>query len=77
MYDVSHSTSSCANKSDSCALDLSFFSEDKMVMELPPLVNESRWNEEFIVVSECEPRTLIYVCCVLAVPVLVVLFAFQ
>ncbi|KAF2879332.1 hypothetical protein ILUMI_26843 [Ignelater luminosus] len=77
VYDVSHSTSSCANKTDSCALDLSFFSEDKMVMELPPLVNESRWNEEFIVVSECEPRTLIYMCCVLAVPVLVVLFAFQ
>ena len=77
VYDVSNPVSSCANKTDSCALDLKFFSNEKIVMEVPITTNQSRWNEEFVVVSECQPRTIVYMCCVLAVPILIMLFAFQ
>ncbi|XP_018579974.1 uncharacterized protein LOC108917716 isoform X2 [Anoplophora glabripennis] len=76
VYNVSNPVAYCANSSDSCALDLNFFSSEKLVMELPVNENQTLWNEEFIVVSECEPRTVLYAICVIAVPVLVILFAF-
>ncbi|KAK5648792.1 hypothetical protein RI129_003684 [Pyrocoelia pectoralis] len=77
VYDVSSTTSYCENKTESCALDLKFFSNEKIVMEVPITTNQSRWNEEFVVVSECQPRTIIYMCCVVSVPILIMLFAFQ
>lgn len=77
VYDVSNHVSACANSTDSCALDLKFFSSEKIVMEVPITTNQSRWNEEFVVVSECQPRTIIYVCCILSVPIFIMLFAFQ
>lgn len=46
-------------------------------MELPVQGNDSLWNEEYVVISECEPRTAIYVFCVIAVPIFVVLFGFM
>lgn len=58
-------------------MDLKFFSSEKLVMELPVKENSNLWNEEFVVISECEPRTAIYAVCVIAVPVLVILFAFS
>lgn len=77
FYNTSDSVAQCMNSSSTCALDLKFFSNEKLVMELPVKENESLWNEEFIVVSECEPRTAIYAACVITVPVLVILFAFS
>ncbi|RZC41103.1 uncharacterized protein BDFB_009939, partial [Asbolus verrucosus] len=77
VYNVSNAVSSCMNSSDACAMDLKFFSSEKVVMELPVRENSTLWNEEFVVVSECEPRTAIYAFCVIAVPVLVILFAFS
>lgn len=77
LYNVSNPVAACSNSTQTCAVDLKFFSSEKLVMELPAQGNDSLWNEEFVVVSECEPRTAIYVVCVIAVPVFVILFAFS
>jgi peptidyl-prolyl cis-trans isomerase SDCCAG10 len=77
MYNVSNSMAACRNSTESCSLPLDFFSSEKVVLELPVSPNESLWNEEFIVVSTCEPRTALYLSCVIAVPVLILFFAFQ
>lgn len=77
VYDVSNSIQSCNNATDECRLSLNFFSNQKVVFELPLNNNETLWNEEFIVISECEPRTIIYLICVISVPMLILLFAFQ
>lgn len=74
---MSNPVAGCSNSSEKCAVDLRFFSSEKLVMELPVQSNETLWNEEYVVISECEPRTAIYVVCVIAVPVFVVLFAFS
>lgn len=50
----------------------------QVVIELPDdQVDEGRSSEEFILVSECQPRTSIYLICILAVPCLILAFAFQ
>lgn len=77
MYNVSNSMMSCRNSTEPCSLPLDFFSNEKVVLELPVRSNESLWNEEFIAVSTCEPRTALYLGCVLAVPVIFLFFAFQ
>jgi peptidyl-prolyl cis-trans isomerase SDCCAG10 len=77
VYNVSNSMVSCRNSTEPCSLPLDFFSSEKVVLELPVRPNDSLWNEEFIVVSTCEPRTALYLGCVLAVPVLILFFAFQ
>lgn len=77
MYDVSNAVYKCNNSTDQCSLPLNFFSKQKVVFELPLKSNESLWNEEFIVTSECEPRTIVYLICVLSVPLLILLFAFH
>lgn len=76
VYNISNPVAYCTNSSKSCALDLNFFSSEKLVMELLVNENQTLWNEEFIVVSECEPRTALYAICVIAVPVFVIMFAF-
>ncbi|KAJ6644651.1 Larval cuticle protein LCP-30 [Pseudolycoriella hygida] len=77
MYDVSDAEYRCYNSTIECSLPLNFFSKQKVVFELPLKNNESLWNEEFIVTSECEPRTIVYLICVLSVPLLILLFAFH
>lgn len=77
MYDVSDAVYKCNNSTDQCSLPLNFFSKQKVVFELPLKNNETLWNEEFLVTSECEPRTIVYLLCVLSVPLLVLLFAFH
>lgn len=77
MYNVSNPISMCTNSSEKCEFKLKLFSDQRVVFELPVKTNETRWNEEFIVVSECEPRTSVYLICVLAVPLLILFFAFQ
>lgn len=46
-------------------------------MEVPVTKNESLWNEELVVISECQPRTMLYAFFVLSVPVLILVFAFH
>lgn len=77
VYNVTNPIYSCNNITNECKLPLHFFSNEKVVFELPVNNNETLWNEEFIVVSECEPRTAIYLICVISVPLMVLLFAFQ
>lgn len=77
MYDVSNPVSMCSNTTEECDFKLNFWSSEKVVFELPIKTNETRWNEEFIVISECEPRTALYLLCVMAVPLLILFFAFQ
>lgn len=77
VYDVSNSIQSCNNATDECRLSLNFFSNQKVVFELPINSNETLWNEEYVVISECEPRTVIYLVCVISVPMLILVFAFQ
>lgn len=77
VYNVTNSIQSCNNATDECRLSLNFFSNQKVVFELPMNTNETLWNEEFVVISECEPRTAIYLVCVISVPMLILIFAFQ
>lgn len=77
VYNVSNSIDSCNNATEECRLPLNFFSNQKVVFELPINSNETLWNEEYIVISECEPRTAVYLICVISVPLLILLFAFQ
>ncbi|XP_065168171.1 uncharacterized protein [Atheta coriaria] len=77
VYNVTNPISECANSTEQCALDLKFFSDEKLVMELPIKEDQDLFNQEYVVVSVCEPRTAIYIFCVILVPILVILFAFQ
>uniref|UniRef100_A0A1B6DZJ1 E3 ubiquitin-protein ligase APD1-4 middle domain-containing protein n=1 Tax=Clastoptera arizonana TaxID=38151 RepID=A0A1B6DZJ1_9HEMI len=76
-YNISQTRESCKNQTGPCSLPLKFWSNDKVVIELPVRKNDSLWNQEFLAVSTCEPRTSIYIGCVIAVPLLIILFAFQ
>ncbi|GBP32310.1 hypothetical protein EVAR_86143_1 [Eumeta japonica] len=77
-YDVARTAlRECRNSTVRCDLPLDIFSAQKVVLEVPLRDNESLWNEQFLVISECEPRTSLYLACVVAVPVLIVVFAFQ
>ncbi|XP_073961170.1 uncharacterized protein isoform X2 [Choristoneura fumiferana] len=67
----------CKNSTDRCDLLLDIFTSQKVVLEVPLRANESLWNEQFVILSECEPRTSIYLVCVIAVPLLIMIFAFQ
>lgn len=89
-YDTSKRVAQCDNTTD-CVFPLDFFSSEKVVLEVPVAFgregpNDSNgssdslakhWNEEYLVVSTCEPRTSIYLFCMMLVPVLVLTFAFQ
>jgi len=77
VYDLSNPVQVCANSTNVCEVDLKFFSSEKLVLELPVRSNDTLWNEEFIVESECEPRTALYAVCVIAVPIIIILFAFS
>ncbi|CAH2237970.1 jg7824, partial [Pararge aegeria aegeria] len=77
-YDVARTTlRECRNSTERCDLPLDIFSSQKVVLELPLRNNDSLWNEQFVIISECEPRTSVYMACVIAVPILILLFAFQ
>lgn len=77
IYNVSNAVASCTNETNECSLPLSFFSKQKVVLELPYNQNESTLNDEFLAISTCEPRSTLYLLCVVAVPVFIVMFAFQ
>lgn len=76
-YNTSNPVHACENKTSECSLPFNFFSSERTVLELPVRGNDSQWNEEYVVTSTCEPRTSIYIFCVIAVPLLILLFAFH
>ncbi|XP_049831166.1 uncharacterized protein LOC126272389 isoform X1 [Schistocerca gregaria] len=79
VYNVSYALDACVNSTEACSLPLDFWSNEKVVLELPaPLKpNDSEWNNEYVIQSTCEPRTALYLVCVIAVPLLILIFAFQ
>ncbi|XP_028039330.1 uncharacterized protein LOC114249824 [Bombyx mandarina] len=77
-YEVARSKlRECTNSTARCDLALDIFSTQKVVLEVPLRNNDSLWNEQFVIISECEPRTSVYMVCVIAVPLLIMIFAFQ
>ncbi|XP_063897183.1 uncharacterized protein LOC110383125 isoform X3 [Helicoverpa armigera] len=77
-YDVARTAlRECKNSTQRCDLALDIFSTQKVVLEVPLRNNDSLWNEQFVIISECEPRTSIYMFCVIAVPILILVFGFQ
>jgi peptidyl-prolyl cis-trans isomerase SDCCAG10 len=75
-YNTSDPVFECKNITSECSLPIRFFSNDRTVLELPVGNNDSQWNEEYIVISTCEPRTAVYLICTMAVPLLILMFAF-
>ena len=76
VYDISNPVHVCKNSTTECSLPFKIFSNEKTVLELPLNGNDSQWNEEYVVVSICEPRTSIYLLCIISVPLLILIFAF-
>ncbi|KAJ8708588.1 hypothetical protein PYW08_009970 [Mythimna loreyi] len=77
-YDVARTKlRECTNSTERCDLSLDIFSSQKVVLEVPLRNNDSLWNEQFVIISECEPRTSVYIACVIAVPILILIFAHQ
>lgn len=76
-YDVSKPIKQCNNTTGLCQFPLNFWSDEKVVFEMPLTEHSKLGRDEYTVRSECEPRTIIYVICVISVPLLILLFAFQ
>ncbi|XP_022837301.1 uncharacterized protein LOC111364610 isoform X2 [Spodoptera litura] len=76
-YDVARTALRTCTTAARCDLTLDIFSAQKVVLEVPLRNNDSLWNEQFLIISECEPRTSIYIFCVIAVPILILVFGFQ
>ncbi|XP_011865778.1 PREDICTED: uncharacterized protein LOC105560886 isoform X2 [Vollenhovia emeryi] len=77
VYNTSNPVHACKNSTTECSLPFKIFSNERTVLELPLSGNDSQWNEEYIGVSECEPRTMVYTICVIMVPLLILCFAFH
>ncbi|XP_074113625.1 uncharacterized protein LOC141536786 [Cotesia typhae] len=77
VYNTSQPIFECKNSTKECSLPFNFFSWERTVLELPVTNNDSQWNEEYVVVSQCEPRTAVYLLCIITVPLLILLFAFH
>lgn len=77
VYNTSNSVHQCQNSTTECSLPIRFFSNERTIFELPFSGNDSQWNEEYVVISTCEPRTIIYIVCTMTVPLLILIFAFH
>ncbi|XP_067205465.1 uncharacterized protein [Linepithema humile] len=77
VYNTSNSVHACKNSTKECLLPFTIFSNERTILELPLSGNDSQWNEEYVVVSTCEPRTTVYIICVIMVPLLILCFAFH
>ncbi|KAL1114824.1 hypothetical protein AAG570_007648 [Ranatra chinensis] len=76
-YNVSGAEATCLNANGSCSFQLRFGSSQKVVLELVHKPNETHWNEEFITISICEPRSSVYAVFIIAAPLMFIIFAFQ
>lgn len=77
VYNTSNPVHACENSTHECSLPFKIFSNERTVFELPLSGNDSQWNEEYVVVSTCEPRKSVYTVCIVAVPVLFLFFALR
>ena len=76
-YNTTGSIFECKNETRECSLPMKFFSSERTVLELPLSGNDSHWNEEYVVISTCEPRTSMYIISILIVPFLILIFAYH
>ncbi|XP_018059569.1 PREDICTED: uncharacterized protein LOC108694515 [Atta colombica] len=77
VYNTSNPVHACKNSTKECSLPFKIFSNERTILELPLSGNDSQWNDEYIGVSVCEPRTMVYTICVIMVPLLILCFAFH
>lgn len=77
VYDTSEAVVSCKNETKECALPLNFWSYERTILALPGPIDDSQWNEEYLFHTKCEPRSTLYLICILLVPVCILLFAFS
>lgn len=77
VYDVSKPISSCLNVTGECQLPLNFWSHQTTVLEMLRPGPNSDSEDEFIAISTCQPRSAVYAVCLIAAPVLFVLFSFH
>ncbi|XP_076666153.1 uncharacterized protein LOC143367829 isoform X2 [Andrena cerasifolii] len=77
VYNISNPVHACKNSTAECSLPFRIFSNERTVLELPLTGNDSQWNEDYVVLSMCEPRTSIYLLCIILVPLLILVFAFH
>lgn len=77
VYNISNPVHACENSTAECSLPFKIFSNERTVLELPLTGNDSQWNEDYVVLSMCEPRTSIYLLCIILVPLLILVFAFH
>lgn len=73
VYDTSDNLANCTGASN-CSLSLGFWSDDKTVVEVPAT---EKWDDSFVLRTNCEPRVAVYLCLLLLVPILIMFCAFQ
>lgn len=77
VYDVSKPIASCLNTTGECQLPLNFWSSQTTVLEMLTPGPASHDIDEFLAISTCQPRSAVYAICLIAAPVLFVLFSFH
>lgn len=77
VYDVSKPISSCINVTGECQLPLKFWSHQTTVLDMVMSGPTSFTEDEFIAISTCQPRSAVYAICLIAAPILFVLFSFH
>lgn len=80
MFNMSEAVAVCRNTTD-CYFPLNFASKQRVIVALPAPEEaddavSSHWNDKYIIQSECDPRTPLYLTFGLSLPVLVILCAF-
>uniref|UniRef100_T1JDH9 E3 ubiquitin-protein ligase APD1-4 middle domain-containing protein n=1 Tax=Strigamia maritima TaxID=126957 RepID=T1JDH9_STRMM len=72
VYDVKNFITKCFNVTR-CSFPFSFASDEHIVLEVP---DRSLWIAD-IVLSKCEPRTVLYFPFYVAIPISILIFAFR
>ncbi|KAK3923717.1 Squamosa promoter-binding-like protein 16 [Frankliniella fusca] len=91
VYDIDSPVAECSppgpdgngsSSASSCTLPLRFLSDDTLVLEVPVEAEAEEGarhhahHDHVLAVSTCEPRTALYVACILALPALILACAF-
>ncbi|CAG7724364.1 unnamed protein product, partial [Allacma fusca] len=78
VYDLPPALNNCTDVHQ-CRVNLTFWSDQKLVVEIPQPSpeQESVWDEVYLAETECEPRVLLYLIFVVIVPIVIILCAFQ
>lgn len=75
-YEYSDNIAGCLNKTE-CSFPISFLSREKVVVEIPMKNGIEHEGEEVeILVSTCQPRTLVYAIFPIAVLIVILAFSF-